>query len=42
MEIDAIKLARMVEVAGRSDGEGKREFYAPPVPTSLLGRLSKH
>lgn len=38
MEMDVIKLARMVEVAGRGDGERevKREFYAPPVCTSLF------
>ena len=42
MEMDAIKLARMVEVAGRDDGEGKREFYAPPVPPSLLSTPSNH
>ena len=31
--MDAIKLARMVEVVGRGDAEreGGREFYAPPV-----------
>ena len=30
MEMDAIKLARMIEVVGRG-GNGGREFYAPPV-----------
>ena len=34
MEMDAIKLARMIEVVGRRGDGGRgggREFYAPPV-----------